>query len=740
MTAVPEHDVDHEPVRPDASDADVDVALSDDVGGSDDDEKPVSEDDALKALRGSDDAEAAEAARAAAIAERVTTRLQRDPSGTRIGSVALFNGSVTVTGGLAVGDGSSSSRADTRLSRVDGTYLAEYVDFFCQPDGYADALDRLREHGLVVLSAPLGTGREAVAYNLVVEALADKAGGDGSCCYRVANDPAVVNLTWEPPEQGCGYVILLDDAFGGTGGGGAELSADIITEHWLTDLTVRVRDADSFLVLVSGPARGGLLDAGTRSNGLLVSLGPVDPVRIVRRRVLGHEPDPEDVASLDSELRECGAWELLREEQPQPHVAVRLAKVIEAGGDLAAEVRALRDPTRQVHQWFNSHRDAPTRCFAIAAATLEDASCLTVADAAMDLNRLLLSVPEPAPDLRFRDRLSSDHPWLEVSVLSDANEFGVELAVPRVRFRDPLVQQAVLGYAWTYLDGLRPAQQKWLRRLVTHPDVDVRARTSVAAGVIAWSDYGYALHRYLRSWAGSQTKAVRQAAATAVDVAGTHPDLTDPVWAVLESWAADTASPFGKRLGLTAATVAGGLMGLNAPARGMAVLRTSLDRSDWATLVPVGHSVMRLIEHGHADAVLTGLLDWSEPQDSSQFVTKALSVFVFAACQPRPDGADPVLLDEAPKWQPQLVELWARALARKPAQTQALNALRDCLDRYGDGHGTVYANLRDLMLGVARCPGGHRRRLEWHLRQWADDRVNSSMAASRLLTAITRTA
>ncbi|MFE0024487.1 hypothetical protein [Amycolatopsis sp. NPDC059021] len=731
MTAVPERDIDYEPVRPDG-DAD---ALPKGVGADDEDEKPVSEDDALKALRGGDDVDDAEAARAAAIAERVATRLQRDPTGTRIGSVALFNGSVSVSGGFAVGPGALSSRADTRLSRVDSADLAEYVDFFCPPDGYNDALERLGSQRLVVLAAPPGTGREATAYNLLAEVLADTPGDDDGCCFRVANDSAVGNLTWEPPERGCGYVILLDDA----PAGGAGISADIITEHWLTDMTARVREADSFLVLVSGPARGGLLDAGTRSSGLLVSLGLVDPARIIQRRVLGHEPEPDAVASLDGRLRDCGALGLLGE-QPQPHVAVRIAEVIKAGGDLAAEVKALCDPTRQVHQWFNTHQDVPTRCFAMAAAALEDASYLAVADAAMDLYRLLVAVPEPTPDLRFRDRLTSDHPWLEVSVLSEVNEFGAVLAVPRVRFRDSLVQQAVLGYAWTYLDGFRPVLQKWLRRLVTHPDVDVRARTSVAAGVIAWSDYGYALHRYLRSWAGSQTRAVRQAAATAVDVAGTHPDLTEPMWTVLETWAADTASPFGRRLGLTAATVAGGLVGIQAPARAMAVLRASLDRPDWATLVPVGHSVLRLVEHGQADAVLTGLLHWSQPQDSSPFVAKALSVFSFVACQPGPDGVEPVLLNEAPRWQPRLVELWARALARKPAQTQALNALRDCLDRYGNGRGTAYANLRDVMLGVARCPGGHRKRLEWHLRQWADDRINPSTAASRLLTAITRMA
>lgn len=718
---------------------DVEPAVTEDPG--------VSEDDALKALReGGTDADDAEVARAAAIAARVADRLQRDPSGTRIGSVALFNGAVNVTGGFAIGDGATPDRSAARLTRIDGRLLAEYIEFYCPPDGFGDALERLSKHRLIVLVAPPGTGREATAYNLLVEALAtntdsaDMDDEDGGC-FLVANDPAVATLTWGPPQRGSGYVLLLDDLPVQNAGNGAELPADGVTERWLTGLTTKVLEADSFLVLISGPARGDLVATATRLSHSIVSLPAVDPLRIVQRRVLGHEPDPAGVAELDNRLQACGARGLLCD-QPQPHVAVHLAEVISRDGDLAAAVAMLRNPTRQVHQWFNSHRDVPTRCFALAAAALEDASYLTVSDAAMDLNGLLVSTQDVAFDPRFRDRLSSNHPWLEVSVLSGENDYGAMLTVPRVRFRDPLVQQAVLGYAWSYLDGFRPALQKWLRRLVTHPSVEVRARTSVAAGVIAWSDYDYAMHRYLRSWAGSQQKVLRQAAATAVDVAGTHPDLTELVWSVLESWVREANSPFGRRLALTAAMVTGGLMGSQAPERAMAVLRGALERPDWAALVPVGHSVLRLIEHGRIDEVLTGLLDWSGAQDASDLVTKALSVFVFVTCQPAPDGGDPILFAEAGSRsrRRKLVELWTRALARKPAQTQALDALRELLDVYGNQAGPVMVELPEVMLGIATRPGEHRRRLEWYLDRWARDDGNPSAPAARLRAVIRRMA
>jgi hypothetical protein len=723
VTATPEADAHEESAR--THDDAATPAEPTDSHIDDEGEAPVSEDDALKALRdgSGEDTEEAEAARAAMIATRVVSRLQRDPSGARIGSVALFNGAVSFGGGLGMGDGPSSGRADAGLIRVEGEELAQYTEFYCQPAVYSEAFGQLSDNRLIVLVGSAGSGREAAAWNLLAEALASSP--DDSGCYRVVNDPRVVDSTWTPPKKHSGYVIMLDD-----------LPNDVITERWFSDITTRVRTAHSFLVLVCEQARAGQVRAAARSSGLVIQLDAVDPIWIVQRRVLGHEPDPTELAELDERLRSHGVTALLGE-QRQPHIAVRIAEVIRTGGDLAVEVRTLRDPTSQVHQWFGSHEDKETRCFSLAAAALEDASYLTVSDAAMDLHGILEPMSTSSVDIKFRERLGSNHAWLEVSILSEPDD-GVALEVPRVRFRDPLVQQAVLGYAWSYLDGYRPAMLNWLRRLVEHRNVEVRARTSVAAGVIAWSDYEYAMDRYIRSWAGHQRKSMRQAAATALDVAGAHPDITEPVWSVLEAWAPGSGTPFSKRLSLTAAMVAGGLMGYNQPTRAMAVLRTVLDRLDWAPLVTVGHSVLRLVELDRVDEVLTGLLAWSSPQDSSPFVTKTLSVFTFVMCQPAPDGGTPVLFAQAPKWRTRLVELWARALARKPAQIQALKALRDCLDRYGETDTTVMTELRQILIGVADYPGEHRRRLEWYLHDWANDRNRPSAAAARLRAEINR--
>lgn len=730
-----------------------------------DDDGPVTEKEALQALSrgGGDEAERAAFAQISAIVERLAERLHDDPSGLRVGTLALFNDTVSFGGGFNVESRDRIARAGGAAGaprRIDAEWLARHVDDYVHPPKFDVALEVLRKDRLLVLAAAPGTGREAAAFNLLAEALAMCAtGDDAGGSYLVATSAALDKAGWEPPFRDSGYLVVVDDTSVVASSKPSHQPADAIDEHWIVETAAKLETARSYLVAVTGPVRGALVEAAARSDCVLTSLGAVDPVRIVERRVLGHEPDSEDAAALRRRLTDSGALDLLRE-LPAARIAARIAAVIRADGDLASEVRTLRDPAGQVHAWFSQHRDVESLCFAIAAAALEDAGYLTVSDAAAELYAMLAPDTDAAVDLRFRDRLTSDHPWIKLSVTRDENTRTASPGPPRVRFRNALMQQAVLGYAWTCLDGYRSAILQWLRRLVTSADVDVRARAAVAAGIVAWNDYHHALHRYLRSWAGNSSWMLRQAAATALGVVGRHPDLTTSVWTLLESWAAEGTSPFGRRLSFTAATAMGGILGKQQPQRASEVLRTTLDGEDWATLIPVSSSVLNLIEQGCTADVLEALLDWSEPQDASPMVTKALSVFVFAARQPGPedeDGVDglptrarrpppsddsrlPLLLARARDHQPQLTELWARALARKPVQIQALEVLREWLDRYADRDRVVLDDIRSILLGVAARPGRHRERLDWYLEEWAHDRDRPSASAAEIYAALERSA
>ncbi|MEV4076615.1 hypothetical protein [Nonomuraea fuscirosea] len=737
----------------------------------DKEEKPLSEEDALRALHSKgeseDEAERAEAARAAAIAASVMERLNADPFGMRIGTVALFNDAVSFGGGMNFGDG--ARRTGQPTARISERRIARWTVGHLPLPRFDEALRILVERRLLILALPPG-GRKATGVNLLVKAVRGQAvagqmdgeqaaGGQeaGGGCHEVLDASVLRDGQWRPPERDSGYLLVLDDTNPG-------LTPHLIDEQWIDDLTACLNEHGSYLVVLTGPPRGALMEA-ERSGQVLTTLGGLDLVRLIERRVHDREPTPEESADLRLRLIEAGALELLREDT-RPRTALHLATVIRERADLAARVKELRDPTGRVHDWFSRHRTPEAMCFALAAAALEDATYLTVSDAAAQLYELLTPAAEAPPDLRFRERIGSDHPWIDVSVEPGGTPGDV---APRVRYLNPLVRQAVLGYAWTYLDGQRSAFLDWIRLLVAHPDIGVRARASVAAGVIAWSDYDHALHRFLRPWARHGSVVVRQSAATALDVVGGHPDLAEAVWLLLEAWVAEQDTAAQRRQGLTAAAVLGGGLGAAQPRRAVRALHVLLDGDDWGTLLPAGLALFRLMERGRVAEVLAALVEWSAPRDGSPMVTKALAAFVYLAAQPaiqpsvrtsaqtatqpsaqpsaqRAGEADgrsrfssmPLLLAGAEEHRSQLIELWARALDRRPAQQPALETLRDYLDVHADHDGTAYRDVRDIVLAVAARSGRHRERLQYHLGDWARAAGRRDHPAARLLAELGR--
>ncbi|MFG2648346.1 hypothetical protein [Streptomyces sp. NPDC048436] len=708
---------------------------------------PVSESDALKSLAeggGQDEAERSEALRAGAIADLIAERLNADASGTRIGTLALFNDSVSFGGGFHTDGRRASAQLGGAVGTVplEETELAEYTELYVQPEGYDEALDLLRVHHLLLLTGPPGSGRTAAAVNLLAETLAlDGAPGGG--CHRVLDAATIAAPGWEPPAEHSGYLAVLDDGptavspFGAAG------------LRSLAGVAARLRAAHCHLVLVGGHDLD-MLASDPRADGVVrYPVAAVDPVTVVERRVLGLGGDPGLRSELHVLLKSSGAVAALSE-RPWASHAVSLASVITADGDLPAAVAALRDPSDQVYTWFRSHQEPEAIAFALAAAVLEDSRYLTVADAAMALYKALAPEGPAPPDIRFRDRLGHEQPWIELVFAKEAGFPGP----PRVRFRSSLLRHVVLAYAWTTLDGRREAVLGWLRRLLGHADLEVRAQAAVAAGMLARADHHYAVHRYLKSWAGSTSWPIRQAAATALGVAGGTPESAGQVWDLLQDWAGGGSSAYERRLAGTAANAVGGLFGRNTPERALRVLRTALDRGDdWGTLTPVTWGGLHLLHQGRTGEVLDAYLDWSQPQDVSPMVVKTLSAFVFAASHPYEraapgtTGADPLkgavpgvplLLSRLPKDAARVSELWARALARKPVQEPALDALRLWTDVYADRCPGALDEIAQLLADIARRPGKHRERLIWWLARWSGGRERPSPNSAVLLRAVER--
>ncbi|MFI9239947.1 hypothetical protein [Streptomyces sp. NPDC053079] len=725
---------------------------------------PVSETDALRSLAdgvGHEAAERSEALRAGAIADLIAQRLNADASGTRIGTLALFNDTVSFGGGFHTAGGRpygtpAGLRNTEAALPFTSQELAEFTDLFVQPEGYDEALGGLCEHRLLVLTGPAGSGREATAVNLLAEASALDGGGDGGC-HRLLEPAAMLEPGWEPPVKNCGYLAELTDGPSGVGEFAAAFGASRAVGagrgsagvRQLASVVAALRASGCHLVLTGGHD---LAVAAAGPGGETVArhaLTPVDPLAVLERRVLGHSEDPDARAELHALIESSGTAGALRE-QPAARHAVRLASVISAGGDVAAAVAALRDPSGQVRAWFDQHREPEALAFTLASAVLEDSGYLTVAEAAVKLCAALTPPDLAPPDLRFRDRLGYEQHWIQLQAADSGP--AVATGPMRVRFRNALLGQVILVYAWSTLDGRRDAVLEWLRRLLSHSDLEVRARAAVAAGVLTWADHHYATHRFLTTWAGSTSWPLRQAAATALGVAGSRPESADAVWGLLHDWACRGSSAYERRLAGTAANAAGGILGRHSPDQAVAVLRSALDRGDdWGTLPSVAWGGVHLIHQGQAGPLLDAYLDWSAPQDLSPIVVKTLSAFVFAASRPyeKPsDGPDatgravvpgvPLLLSDLARHSDRLAELWARALARRPVQDTALVALREWVTSYADRCPGSLDAIGTLLADVAGRPGRHRERLLWWLAKWANDREHPSANAAALYRRLER--
>lgn len=667
---------------------------------------PRSEEDALAQLRG-ESTSRQDIARAVEIISRRMRLL--DEADVRVGTVNMFNGPVDVGGDFTTGGARRTRKAGTE--RVPASHVADYTTAYVRPLGYEDALNTLRDNNLLVLVLGSGTGRDAATYALLTTLL----GKEATLCAPTAFGP-----TWSVPDTD-GQAYLVADA-----------DVTKLDDAWLSRISERLCATKSYLVLCTTQLGGSLAEATRRAEFVVDTLRAPDPKLVVRARLL-HLGVVEE-SEVDERL---DGWDVesVLAERPRPRFAVQvataIAEAIEAGQDVRAALARLNDPVSQVDEWFADHDKPEQIAFAVAAAVLEESTYLTLSDAAVSLFEALAPPQISPPPLRFRRRMAAEQPWLELT--------GGAPAV--VRFRSPQMQSVVLDYAWHELDGMRPALEEWLRDLVAHPDVEVRARAAAAAGMLAVQDFQHTLQRFIRPWASSKSFVVRHSAAIALSVIGQAPTHTERVWTLLRQWTSDVHSAAGKRLAATAGNAAGGLLGTAEPQRALRVLRDLSETDDWALLQPVVLSVFQLADTGSSTEVLDALLDWTEPDSDSELVVKGLTAFAFTAREQAFASADgeagwPRLLADMNKHFTALSDLWGRALSNRPVRGLALEALREWV-RTVDRDPTAYSLLLALLGDVADRGDRDFERLHYHLDRWESDAEDPSQAAGLLRDALT---
>ncbi|MFF8767763.1 hypothetical protein ACF07Q_24875 [Nocardiopsis dassonvillei] len=705
------------------------------------DDEPLSQEDALHALRReASSREHAESARMSALTDRLLERLQGEAGGLRIGTLALFNDTVRFGGGFHTSGVPGAARSpDPAEESVDLPVdrVSAHVDNFVRPPDFDRLLQILLTNRVLVLARPDGSGREAVAVNLLAEAVALLAVGRGRI-LQLGTGEQPGSASWSPREKGCGLLLRTDTGPSPSGGSGMAVSIDL---EWIHQVRDALQAADSYMVVVTNPPQGALLNTAAHSEAVVAEEVRADPEAIVHRWVLGEAPAPEQARRLTERLRDSGALDLLVR-APQPRTAVSLAVAVRDGQDLEALVRRLGDPSTRVHQWFDGHRAPEDVSFALAAAVLHDAPYLTVSDAAVDLYHLFTEERSAPPALRFHETLHTTHPWILLTDPDDRRS-----GQPRVRFREPRTQQAVLAYAWNHLDGQRTSLVRWLRQLATHRDVEVQARACVATAVVAAQDLEHALHRFLNSWAGNSSPHTRRAAATVLGVVSEDPDLTDRVWDLLYTWADLPGNAVERRMAATSALVAGGPPGRRDPDAAVGVLLTALgDRESWDSLGHVAEALAALAGHDRVGHVLKAMLDWSQSQDASPLVVKSLLAFCYVAgSATRPEATDrplasrkggrsvacPLLLELSDQHLAAMVELWKRALARKPVQEVALDVLKGWIG-HASGNPRARQAVRGVLEGVAAQGRRHRERIVYWLGQWAAGGDEGSAVAAEL--------
>ncbi|SFI90463.1 hypothetical protein [Amycolatopsis sacchari] len=668
--------------------------------------QPPGRDEAVKQLRG--EASALSTARFGKITAEGIGRLEGL-------NVNVFQGEFTVEGDFLTGGG-ERRRAPRRVttSAVSAEAIAEVDDHFVRPADFESGVDVLSTGNLVVFSGPETTGRRTRALATVLTVLRERElPGE----VLTLGEHVLGNPNWRIPPGACGLLVVDRP------NAQRKYAAEGIGDLWLTETSKRLAGQGAFLAVVTGPVRGSLASAPRASDFVLDDLELPDPMEIVRKRVRGELPWL--AGELDDRLAGT-ELALLLAERDDPGFAQRAAAAVSEAlrteADLAAAVAKLRNAEEQVREWLDRAPELEEIAFVLATATLEGASYLSIADAAVALYRKL-SGKSGALTPRYLRGLAAGWRWID---RTDTD------GTPTLRFRHDRLRPVVLALTWTELDGARADVLDWLKSLNEHSDVEVRARAAQAAGLLANNDFDHGVHRFLLPWAGAASLRLRQSAAYGLNVAATLGRHADRAWSYVEQWADLVHSTGSRRLPATAAIAAGGPLGVRYPDRALRVLRALVCDGHWGLLEPAAVSTQALLEAGRVGEVLTALLDWTKPARVTEPVEKALTMFAFAALPPDSSAHDwPLLLRHADEHREALPELWGRALACEPVRPLALDALREWV-RVADRDDEAFDVVLSLLGGIADRGESDYSRLCHALYDWATDRELPSDAAAEL--------
>jgi hypothetical protein len=573
--------------------------------------------------------------------------------------------------------------------------IAEMVAPFVKPDGYDNLVAATAVTPVVILRGPAGTGKRALAVNLLA------ASGAATIAYL---DPAADLKLF-------GTVKTTDRA-----------------GYVLCDLPGYIASALTGPVL-QGIARhlaGGCRLVITVADG--VGFGDPEVERAVLPVAAGSGPEAIFESHLSwragpravSILAAPGV-DRLRSDQLRPGTPLwkaaecaRLVAVefLHGSGDL----QAIRDRLAQGHGarldgWFHGLSDLSTRCFALALATLNGMSAQNVNEQSLALQAAL--TPGKRSSMPAADPFGSSTSARLGRVGARSQTVTVysrhgPRPLETVAYEDPSMPRAVLQHVYREYPDVQDALVTWLRDLGGHADRRVRLWAANAAGSLASVAFDHILRVIVRPWAGSSDPKRRDSAAYSLYLPAQDAALATQVRGLVGDWRRSDAP----LLKATAARCFGSAIGTLDPKAALAELKELAACDDLDVAYAVGSSLCELFDWNVelVGPTLRALSDWFR-NDRPRRYTAMLSFLMIASyvdtTVPAIDPQQPPTLWPTALWvagadpyvHDRLAGMWHEAL-NGPLFAEAKRALAIWAEQLNDDPRGVLA-LTKLLQAVA---------------------------------------
>ncbi|NDZ79775.1 hypothetical protein G3I19_14910 [Streptomyces sp. SID10853] len=599
---------------------------------------------------------------------------------------------------------------------------------FTEGPRFAEALIRLREERVLVLTGSRATGRSSAGLMLL-----HRLGLGQIRLLPSDTPPAAVR-----DELDCAAGYLLADI-------AVSRNRPLQQVHLHAIREQLTRSGGHLVITVAESA----------SYGELASL-PWEPP-LAMDVLASHVRAAEGVAGWDR-VRGLTAVDTFLERDHPPGEAAAFAGqlvAVAAGTAEEASLVSFGETTvqTQIESWltgkdFSLH----DRAFLVSLGVFDDAPYAVAAELADGLFTRLQQIEspyQPSGVAVFGSSRSSRLDQIRARGY-EAPETTVWGAVPQymATFRDGRVAPQLLDTVWMLYPSARPALVGWLRELAADGRPLVRTRASAAAALLTRSDLSSGLAHLIEPWADSRSYTARLAAANALTLAHLLHAVAIPQ--ILHTWC--TGDDENRRW---TAIRAYGLLGPVLPDDALQALTTAAreycrkeeDRRKRREKEEESEELRELVEaiqllllaaRGPVLAKLVLLVE----QDRA-VSNPAIGAFLLACEQPVSEADDrPLVLDwyrtalqTAPCEAQQLTRLWGAALEDPRHTGQAVLTLRAWVG-IADRVPEAEAALTVLLPGLAQYPS-HHRRLEHLLRTvWSAERGFRLPVADRLLACL----